>query len=117
MGADPATGTRAGMALLTRVLWAVALMATATAGLRACRGPSARNYSVLIPLISRMDANRDGRVQADEAAALSRPGEPSWDLDNNGELEPAELEAMLRVVQPRAAQRAHLAGDHGLSPR
>jgi len=112
---DPGPGRAT--ALLTRTLWAVALAATASATLRVCGGPSARDYSRLIPLLSRMDLNGDGRVQATEAAALSRPGEPSWDLDDDGEVEPAELEAMLQRVHPRAAQGAQPAADHQLSPR
>ena len=44
---------------------------------------------------SRLDTNGDGTLSLAEVQARSLPGLPDWDLDEDGEVSPGELERML----------------------
>jgi hypothetical protein len=85
-----------------RVAAALLLGALALAGalVLGLRGPAPRDPTSAARLLRRLDLDGDGQLRADEAARLSRTGEPGWDLDGDGRVSAAELEAMVARVDP-----------------
>jgi len=66
------------------------------------RTPAPANPALADAWLHRLDQNGDGILTEAEAAAQSLPGMPSWDLDADGRIEGAELEAMLWALDPGA---------------
>ena len=79
------------------LIGALALAAAIGLGLQ---GAAPDDPGAAARLLRRLDLNSDGVLSADEAARLSRADEPSWDLDGDGQVSPAELEAMAARVDP-----------------
>lgn len=66
------------------------------------RTPAPAHPALAAAWIHRLDHNGDGILTEAEAAAQSLPDLPSWDLDADGHVEGAELEAMLWALDPGA---------------
>lgn len=80
------------------LLLAALLQALALAVLH--RTPAPAHPALAGAWIHRLDHNGDGVLTNAEVAAQSLPGLPSWDLDFDGCVEGAELEAMLWSLDP-----------------
>ena len=76
-----------------------ALAVAAAIGL-GLRGATPDDPLAAARLLRRLDVNGDGVLSAEEAARLSRAGEPSWDINGDGRVSAAELEAMAARVDP-----------------
>jgi len=81
---------------------ALALVTTALAFWTVGRPMAPRHADLVQPLFARMDGNGDGGLDADEYGPLAGPTVPlpRVDIDGNGTISPAELEAFLLYVDP-----------------
>lgn len=68
----------------------------------ALRPPAPKYPAQTGAMMARLDANGDGRLDAQEYARLGQPGVPLaiFDADGSGALELVELEVMLLGVDP-----------------
>ena len=82
--------------------WAIATVCWVLACWWALRPMQAKHPNRVGPIFSSIDANDDGWIRPDEAAAVLNPTFQfdQLDLDGDGQLGPAEVEASIFALDP-----------------